>query len=264
MSVQGKFWLLTIPQNAYMCYLPPSCCFIKGQLERGERTGYLHWQLLVCFKKKVRLAGVKNVFGSTIHAELSRSAAASEYVWKEETSVAGTRFELGQVPFKRNDKSDWERVRVLAKANKLDQIDADIYVRFYGSLKRIAKDHMTAVDELDDVCGLWIWGPPGSGKSRMARDEYDPYSKMCNKWWDGYGGEDNVLLDDFDKVHCVLGHHLKIWADRYPFIAEQKGGAVRIRPKKIIVTSNYQIDDIFADQVLVAALLRRFEVINKI
>lgn len=264
MSLQGKFWLLTIPHYAFLPYLPKTCSYIKGQLECGRIGEYLHWQILCCFEKKVRLRRVKEVFGDTCHAELSRSSAANQYVQKEDTAVVNTRFELGQLPFKRNDKTDWERIRICAKSNQLDQIDADVYVRYYSSLKRIAKDHMCSVDELDNVCGLWIWGPPGTGKSRMARDDYNPYSKMCNKWWDGYNGEENVLLDDFDKVHSVLGHHLKIWADRYPFIAEQKGGAVRIRPKKIIITSNYQIDEIFVDQVLVVALLRRFQVINKV
>ena len=56
---QGLYWLLTIPQHAYLPYLPPACRFIRGQLETGANTGYLHWQVLVSFKRKVRLAGVK-------------------------------------------------------------------------------------------------------------------------------------------------------------------------------------------------------------
>jgi len=90
---QGKYWILTMPQHTYVPHPHSAIEYSKGQLEQGE-GGYLHWQVIVGFKKKTRLLGVKKIFGQECHAELTRSDAADDYVMKEETRIEGTRFQL--------------------------------------------------------------------------------------------------------------------------------------------------------------------------
>lgn len=87
--LQGVYWLLTIPHPSFLPYLPAQCSFITGQLESGGQSGYLHWQVLAVFKRSVRLAAVKSVFGDESHAELTRSSAANDYVVKSATSIDG-------------------------------------------------------------------------------------------------------------------------------------------------------------------------------
>ena len=142
---QAKYWLLTVPSHMFTPFLPNGVCSLRGQLESGNETGYLHWQLLVCFARKMRLAGVKNVFGDGIHAEPSRSEAANDYVWKEETRVEGTQFELGKCPFRRNSSTDWESVWDAAKAGRIEEIPADVRVRSYAALERIEKEDRKSV-----------------------------------------------------------------------------------------------------------------------
>ena len=61
-----------------------------------------------------------------------------------------------------------------------------------------------------------------------------------------------------------MSHFLKKWADRYSFDAEVKGSKLIIRPERIIVTSNYSIEEVFCDDIMMQnAIKRRFEVIYK-
>lgn len=54
--------------------------------------------------------------------------------------------------------------------------------------------------------------------------------------------------------------HIKVWADIYPFTCETKGGTMHIRPKKIVVTSNFSIEEVYPTEQDSAAIRRRFNI----
>jgi len=93
---QARYWILTIP---YETWTPPTSLGEHIQYERGQgeigASGFQHWQVLVSYKEKKSLAQVKRDFTPGTHAEPTRSDAAREYVWKEETRIPDTQFELG-------------------------------------------------------------------------------------------------------------------------------------------------------------------------
>lgn len=197
---QARYWLLTIPADGWqresVASLPSDLCYVRGQLERGEQTGFLHWQVLASFSRKVSLRHVKSIFGHPSHAEPSRSQAAREYVWKEDTRVDGTQFEYGEFAVRRNNRTDWETVWQRAIDGQYLDIPANIRVQNYASIRRITSDFGVA-RALERNIFVFI-GPTGTGKSRRAWTEagLEAYPKApTTKFWDGYHGQQHGIFN---------------------------------------------------------------------
>lgn len=258
-ATQARYFLLTIPHKDFTPYLPPSIAYIKGQLEKGSDTSYLHWQVMVAFSKKVTVSKVKDIFGSSTHVEISRSAAADDYVWKEDTRVEGTQFELGRKAFKRNSPTDWDQVLTSVQAGRFSEVPSDVLIRCYGNLKKIHVDSLKPVPSEKQV--FVFWGTTGTGKSRRAWEEatFDAYPKDPNsKFWDGYRGQENVVIDEFRGAISIS--HMLRWLDRYPAIVEIKGSSCVLNAKRVWITSNLSPEMWYPDldDETKQALRRRF------
>ena len=260
-ALQALYWLLTAPHHKYVPFLPPGVAYIRGQLERGGETEYLHWQLLVVLERKGTLTKIQRIFGTRIHCEHSRSDAADQYVWKEDTRVEGTQFELGAKPIRRNKKCDWERVWALATVGDIEGIPENIRVQHYRTLRAICSDYSRPA-AMERTCEVF-WGKTGTGKSRRAWNEAgdDAYSKdPRTKWWDGYCGQSHVVIDEF-RGTIDISHMLR-WLDRYPVLVEVKGSSVPLKVKKIWITSNLDPRSWYPDldEDTKNALLRRLNI----
>jgi len=256
------WWILTLPFEEFVPYLPKGISYIRGQLERGE-TGYLHWQIVVRCSVKLRQGGVIEIFGRRGHYEPTRSEAAIDYVWKEDTRVAETQFELGTRPMQRHSPKDWDAIRQSAMDGEFERIPSDVYVRCYHQLRSIGKDHLQPVS-MERSCSVF-WGETGTGKSRRAWEEagLSGYPKNPNtKFWDGYQGHEHVVLDEF-RGRIDISYLLQ-WLDRYPVIVEIKGSATVLRARKFWITSNLDPRLWYpdADPATLDALLRRLTIVH--
>jgi len=99
--------------------------------------------------------------------------------------------------------------------------------------------------------------PPKEGGPKRTRDELarefagahedmpDAYIKEPRtKWWNGYLGEKEVIIDDFGPGGIDINHLLR-WFDRYKCLVENKGGMIPLLADKFIVTSNFHPCEIF-------------------
>ncbi len=170
--------------------------------------------------------------------------------------------EYGTLPVNTTSHNIWEKAKQDAIDGNFDEIPANMLIRYYHSFKRIHQDNPPKQYRLDKCDNLWILAPTDYGKSYYARKKYpDYYPKSPNKWFVGYQGQQTILCDDFAPEQCkYLHYYLKIWSDIYPFMAETKGGGILIRPKHIVLTSQYSIQESFEDQRTVDAIQRRFRV----
>lgn len=236
------------------------CRYICYGKEIAPVTGTRHLQGFVSWRTAKTISATRAIL-SGCHIEVARGTPlqASQYCKKD-----GDYVERGELPRDpqaagRDEADRWNLAWDLAKAGSFDEIPADIRIRSYSTLKRIHQDYMPNVMPLPDVCGIWLFGQSGAGKTRSVYEKFpDAFVKPCTKWWDGYQGEEIVVLDDLDKFHVALGGEIKHWADFMPFVGEFKGGSRRIRPTRLIVTSQYRIDEIWQDLQTIEALTRRF------
>lgn len=194
--------------------------------------------------------------------EPTRSEAALLYVWKEDTRIPDTQFELGDPPLQRNNKQDWETIWDHAKKGHLDRIPGDVRIRCYNQLKRIGADHQVPRGRPGIQCYLY-WGVSGSGKSHKAWTNAgdDCYAKdPRNKWWDGYRGQSCVVIDEFCGMIGI--EHLLRWLDKYPVCVETKGGSTTLDATTFYLTSNKPVETWYPDATLeqIIALKRRLTI----
>jgi len=230
-------------------------------------TGTRHLQGYVSFKDAKTLSSLKKI-NARCHWEICKGTPSQNraYCIKD-----GTFEEHGSIPMDPKKKGEgekrrWEDAFEAVRDNRIQDVPADIKCRHLKSIEYAVTreaDALRKLSNLEVLDNQWRWGDPKSGKSEGARAENpDHYLKLVrSKWFDHYNHEPVVLIEDLDPESSKQAQYLKTLADIYPVRVEVKGGTMMIRPKRVIVTSNYSPEDIFSG-VDLEAILRRFHVVH--
>lgn len=233
------------------------CKYLVIGKEVAPETGTPHLQGYIYFKNKKSLRQMKTL-NRRAHWAIAKGTGAQNKLY---CTKDGDFIEKGTCPtnggtatLNRLEKNKL----LLSKSLKALVDDGDVALVQLPVLRkaRLLYSAQHPPKTCDTVRGVWIYGPPGTGKSHYARTTYDNlYIKGQHRWWDGYTGQPNVLLDDLD-TH-VLGHYLKIWLDRWACTGEIKGGVINLQHDKFIITSNYTPEQIWQDDEMMARAIRR-------
>lgn len=214
--------------------------------EIGE-NGTPHLQGYIEFDDKMTIVGIKKHLGiDRIHLESRR----------------GTQEEAINYCKKDNDFYEHGTLKCQGKRTDLENIYEDInsgktvfdiatnypsqYIRYSKGIEKlknvIEQKRMTSIRNINVTV---IVGTPGAGKTRHVYDSHgfenvyklDAHDK--NLWFDGYDGQDVLLIDDF-YGGIKFGFLLNL-LDIYPIRLPIKGGFTWANWTKIYITSNSDV-----------------------
>lgn len=153
-----KHWIITLKSSNSSInlkqWIMEHCDSAIWQLEKGNDTGYLHYQITLTLKEKKRLTWLKNHFSKTAHCEVVNNIdAAFDYSQKSDTRMAG--------PFYYPEP--------LNKPLK-DPLEGKTYYKWQQMLIDIYES------EADDRSIYWIYEPDGkAGKSSFCKHLHIKY-----------------------------------------------------------------------------------------
>lgn len=228
--------------------------------EIGAQKGTPHLQGYCQLNKQTRFNQIKK----TIPRANFRHAKG-DYEANYKYCTKDGDFEEFGTPPKQGDRTDIDSVRQLA----LDQGMRAVTSSYNLQDIRIAEKFLTYNEQGRDFKPevIWLWGKPGAGKSRLAREiTCDPYTKSTGtKWWDGYDRHEHVIIDDFRDSWWDITYLLGL-IDRYPFRVEFKGGYRQFLAKKIVITSVTNPKECYyhAKGEPISQLLRRIDSVTEV
>lgn len=237
MSGQYRRWIFTVnnyTEEDCKCVEDMECRYV---ICGKEDQGTPHLQGYVEFDGPKRLKGVAALLprarleGAKGNAKANEAYCSKENLWHERGTPAkpGTRNDLIAV---REGLREGTSLTAMLDEGVIASSSALKFAEAAAKYLEKERDWQTLV--------IWIYGPSGSGKSRRARellgDRVYCKSGSNSKWWEGYDGHEDVVIDDFRDSSWPLLDLLAV-TDRYGHRVECKGGSRQLLARRIVITS---------------------------
>lgn len=239
-------------------WLEANCSYGIVGCEIGD-SGTFHWQGYCELQKPTRHTTLCG-HGRQWHIERRRGTATEAVAYCQKD---GNYVEFG-VRRAQGYRNDLDSVRRDALSDGMRVVTASY--NYQGV--RVAEKFLSYNEDVRDWAPrvVWITGPSGSGKSRLAREicGEDVYCKNDGtKWWNGYDGHSDIIVDDFRDSWWSLTYMLGL-LDRYAFELEFKGGARQCRAVLIVITSIKKLEQCYmgCNEDLIQLYRRVTEVID--
>ena len=198
-----------------------------GQMEKGEKTGYLHWQIYIENKTPIRFSTLKKKF-PTGHFEVrwGTKKQAYDYATKSKTAIPDTIIKNGDIDITDTNSpkvSVEAAVSLMERGMRVNEVLVK-YPSLWRSMAYLERAQ-AIIDENNyslkerDMRVEYIYGLPGTGKTSWIYKThgFDQVYRVTNykNPFDDYNGQPILVLDEFyDSMSLDL---LLNVLDRWPF-----------------------------------------------
>lgn len=237
--------------------------FIYGK-EIAPTTKTPHLQGYIYFTNAITFNSIKKKLPNKCHIEKSKGSPQDnvKYCSKEGNTVV-----KGKQPIQ-GERKDLNEIRdEIINGKTVDEIaleDPMIYHQYGRTLEKLEDITQRSKFRTEMTTCEWITGPTGCGKSHKAFTNFNPDTHYVlntddKGWWEGYKGQDTVIINDF-KGEIRYGQLLQL-IDKWPYSVPRRGRQpVPFVSKHIIITSIMQPEHIYHklnDKDGIDQLLRR-------
>jgi len=276
--VKSRKWVFTINNPTKNCIksltglaVPEICVCIGYQLESGEECGTPHYQGFVVYKSVRSQKTVRMHLGGRTLPQVMRGTVQQsiDYCSKSKTKI-GEYVQRGEPPAEpgRGARTDLKKICDSIRGGETSVskilVEDPYTVHQYGRVLQMTE---TAADATKmrkwKTKVIWAHGPTGTGKSAWAfSDVEDPNVFVYTKdqeWWDGYTGQEIIVIDDIRKTDFRYAWLLRL-LDRYPVKVPRRSlPPQQILAKEIRITCPMTPEELFGDSTSddIAQMLRR-------
>lgn len=237
----------------WLCIRDP-VLYIRWQREVCPDTQREHLQGVLALSKPMRMTGVKALLHPAVHLEATKDWQRSlTYVWKSETSVEGSKRELGVMP-QQGKRSDLTTAITTMEQSGLDRVASElpsVYVRYHKGLEALQR-RRAKIQAVYPRKVVVLIGPPGVGKTYWALTKFENVYRVLDAkkgWFDGLDGHQVALFDDVGRGSLPCHNTLKQLTDSYGLHVQVKGGSTLWTPRLVILTSNELMDEWYGPDV---------------
>lgn len=240
--------------------------YLAWSREICPETGRPHLQGFAYCRKRLTCFGFRKLLGCWADGMRGRVEDSEAYC-----SKAASLNHLGKMPGARGARTDLteacDQVRGGKDVNELIVENPILYHQFGRTLTALQDVTNLKKYRTEMTQGKWYWGSTGVGKSHTVFQDYDPTTHYVlnledNGWWDGYAGQQIVILNDF-RGQLPYSQMLNL-LDKWPYSVKRRNRPpFPFTSKEILITASLPPEDVYHNLSAkdgIDQLLRRLEV----
>lgn len=246
-----------------------ACSYVVVGEEKAPTTGTPHLQGFAQFRRQLSGNQLKKFNNRISWRGPPYSTAERCIIYCKEDG----KFEERGTPHSQGRRTDLDEMKedIMTGKTSVDQItiqNPTMYHQYGRTLEKLQDLYQRKLYRTEMTEGIWLWGPTGVGKSKLAFENFNPDTHYVwnsdNGWWDGYTGQEIVIIDEF-RGQIPYNEILSL-ADRTPYAVRRRGREkIPFISKKVIITSSMPPEEVYKNLSVhdsLDQLRRRYQIID--